>query len=189
MLFNPNVHTCNHETSCPSACWVACSLCHAFFLPWHETVFCSNLCPKWVSASRQSLPQWQQVPLRVSQQDKTSVNVVVQWFSCDFWPVYVGLLVVVVVFMEWLQVELNDGDFKSMQCAHKLFRRLAIDLIWKCLYLFHSSVHLCLSVFFSQWKCLTHFWKWLSSIWASHNFKLTKLGQWFEKCKQVEQTV
>lgn len=29
-----------------AACWVRCSLCRAYSLPWRGTVFCSNLCPK-----------------------------------------------------------------------------------------------------------------------------------------------
>lgn len=57
----------NHDPFLSLACWVPCSLFHAFYLPWHEMAYCSDFFPKWVSVSRQWLPLWQRAPPRVSQ--------------------------------------------------------------------------------------------------------------------------
>lgn len=57
----------NHDPFLSLACWVHCSLSHAFYLPWLEMAYCSDSFPKWVSVSRQWLPLWQRALPRVSQ--------------------------------------------------------------------------------------------------------------------------
>lgn len=86
------------------ACWVRCSLCRAYSLPWRGTVFCSNLCPKWVNGSRPWLPPWRQVPLRVSSTDRDSPPDLL--WACDV----VTLLLVVIACNNLWGVPKHVGD-------------------------------------------------------------------------------
>lgn len=87
-------------------CWAPCSLCHVFSLPWHEMAFCSNLCPKWVSASRQWLPPWQQVPLRVSSGTRTRLSLGCIMDLCLFISVFFCFHVI--SWWRWLH-DFGDG--------------------------------------------------------------------------------